>query len=240
MESIDLRQCLFHAITPFYGNYKSYDERVDDRLRSFLDSGFIYCGKELENVLPDPYKAMNRSDNEYIFLAMKLCHTLPLYGSYRDGEFSAFSEHIAANLAFVFGEDVLEGHSIPKYSHWLSEEICVEGKIPIDKAKAIYYPRDMPMDILLYYMRFDKRSADDAFLLADYKKELEEEVLEIITNPEESIRKCYQRVKEIQEILLSYQMEVPIVGVSGRCLNPESELVYVKKNKDDIKRLLYK
>lgn len=237
MKEIDLKKCFFHAITPFHGSLKSYEENVNERLRFFLESGYVYSGEDLGSHLPDAYKDANRSSTKYIFLAMHYYHTLPLYGSYCNGEFSAFSEHIAGNLAFVFGEDILEGNTIPAYTHWLSEEVCIEGRIPIRKAKAIYYPKDTPIDILSYYM---EECQEPSSFLGDYHERLKRRVVEIITNPALSIDACYKRIEEIQKILFSYHMMIPLVGGTGRYLEREMEMSYIKEKEEKVLQLLHR
>ncbi len=114
---------------------------------------------------------------------------------------------------------------------WVSFEVLIPSKVSLSHLKAIYYPKNTPIDYIKLY-------EEDYTNYPSLKKQIEEKLLTLIKNGESYIKDFYQPVERIHSLVDKYYPNVPIVNLEGRILELEDELHLFKKNEEKIKTLV--
>lgn len=237
MEKLDLRYYLFHAIE--HVSVKS-GENSYDHLDCFLQTGYIYPGREVQEHLPLEYRDRHYgSMSPHVYFALIENHLFPPSITNRFGEFSAFSEEIIGNLAFMFDESILHGQKIVFLPSLLSNEVLLSSKVPISMAQAFYFPYEFPFDLVEQYQ---KNIMEESSFFGDeftsINEKLRQQISLILDDPVSCLDTLYQPIDEIRTLLLQYQYNIPIVSECGRVLNKEEETKYFVKHYEEVKSLI--
>ena len=242
MEKLDLRYYLFNAIEPI--QQLKMDRNSYEKLHCFLETGYIYPGNQVNKNIPKKYQdIVYGSKSPYVFLALTDNNDLHLNIASRGGEFSAFSEEIDGNLAFMFDEDILKNNELVLFSSILSNEVHLSSKVALSMAKAIYYLKDsFEYFIDSYRNILEKSSSFSSFLFRELnekrKQELREQIGLILTNPDSFLTELYEPVDEINEILAKYNFSLPLVSRTGYILDKDKEKYYIKNHYEEVKKLI--
>lgn len=244
--NINIKRCYFHSIQPLYrkGVIKKDVDRRIDRLNCMLDYGYIVPSCELHNVLPDEPKMPSNNRYDSVYLAQHMLTELgPVGGSFINGEFSAFIEHIRNSPALVFNEYIIDGKKIDERIHFLSEEVCIQEKIPIKDIIAIYLPYSTPLEKINSFINCCKEESfyplDECFSVS-IRDELASEILKLLMDEEVEIEKQYKLVKKFEECLENHQLAVPCIRYDGSNFNKEEEYEFIDKNKAKVLKLIEK
>lgn len=245
---IDVKRCYFHSIQPLinFKNRKEIIEEIIDRLNLMLDYGYLVPGCELNDILPTEYQIpANASfcNDDSVYLAQHILTKLaPIGGSYFNGEFSAYLEHISASPSLVFSEFVTDNKKIEKRSHALSEEVCIQQRIPLNELIALALPYQTPLERLSYFISLYEE--DDFFysIMEDFlpssRKELTPIVKNILNNPELEIEKQYAIIQKFKDCLISHNYNIPLIRYDGSEFIKEKEYVFIENNKEKILKLI--
>lgn len=240
MEKLDLRYYLFHAIEPIYK--KTIEGVSYEHLKCFLETKYIYPGKEVKKHLPPKYQKKGYGGiGSHVYFALTENNLLPKTITNRFGEFSAFSEEIIGRLAFMFDDNILQGQEIAFLSSVLSNEVLLCSRVPISMAKALYFPREFPLDFVERYQEnlLEKSPPFYDIYLSENEK-LRQKISVILEDPISYLNTQYQSVEEIREILLEYQLPLPIVSEYGRILNKKEETEFFVNHYEKVKSLIKK
>jgi len=237
---IKIERCYFHSI----GRLRHDDIRKDDitervdRLNFMLDYGYLVPSNELMKIIPDGYKKLNAPlcGDDCIYLAEHPRSPLKSYGnSFHGGEFSAYLEHIIGRPSLVFNEHVVENRKIKDKIHFLSEEVCVQERIPLQEAIAIALPYDTSIRRISHIIT---DCEENDFLFEFYKEELEQSMKKAM--PErEKIKEMYDKIEKFRDIIRKHQLEIPCIDYSGIPYdNIESEFELIQKNNERVAKLV--
>lgn len=252
---INVNRCYFHGIQPLI-NYKikktlcdySKEELLDaiiTRLDMMLDYGYLVPGNELESILPDEYKEnapISICGDDSVYLAQTLQTELPsVGGSYFDGEFSAYFHHIEYSPSLVFSEHVIENKKIEERYHSLSEEICIQDRIPLtEDLIAIQLPYETPLSKIqdfLFYSEQERLSLSDVFI--SISKSMTEDIRTNL-DKQENIEKAYEDIQKFYNCLKKHHLDIPCINRNGNVFNKDKEYEYIEKNKEKILKLVKK
>lgn len=229
---LDLRYYLFHAVTPLHNIDGSKEEQVLERLKLFLESGYIYSGNQLKENVPEKYKKYFNGLDPYVYLALTADQQLLPNIITSGSESTAFSYHILYSLALVLDQQVLEEYTkITSLPSWVSFEVLIPSRVSLSHLRALYYPKSTPMDYIKLY-------EEDYTNYPTLKKQIEEKLLPLITDGESYIKDFYQPIERIHSLVNKYYPNVPIVNLEGRILELEDELNLFKENEEKVKALV--
>lgn len=230
---INLRRCYFHSIVPLRRKNVvfNFEEGQFDRLKLMLESGHIYPGGELGNILTNEYDSFY-SSSDSVFLAQHINTELPCYGgSFYDGEFSAYLEHIAWNPSWVFSEYVVNGKRIENRSHMLSEEVCIQGSIDLHEAIALMLPYETPAITIGRFLKYY-----DLNIFDDDKDKLDE----VLKKREELWKVVYLKINRWKSELLNNGYNIPCINMFGGEYDLDKEREYLLEKEEVVKRLIRK
>lgn len=234
--AINLRRCFFHSIVPICkrNTFLSLEDKQLIRLKLMIDSGYIYPGNMLKDVIPTEYDSFYRSGSDSVFLAQHTMTELPSYGgSFFNGEFSAYLEHIIGNPSWVFGENIVNGKRIYDRPHSLSEEVCVQEPIDLHEAIAIMLPYKTPATDIFSFLQYKEFQIFDD---DDY----DEEMKDILKNVDERLVIAYDKIKRWKDVLTDRGYFIPCINQFGMELDIDKEKEYILEKKENVKKLLKK
>lgn len=223
---IDLDYCYFHAITPLHRNYQylNYQDALRLRLEYILRTKALVPGNDLCLTLPNSFSNEYFSSHCSVFLAQSLTTKLPsIGGSYHNGNFSAFSEHIAGKPSLLFHHSVAENLQVHQKRHSLSEEVCIEENVPLTYAIGIALPYATPLSFLIDLENKLQNSFLQQYLFFSaqrYRYELQK----IMINPKRAILASYEEVLKYQALLQKYQYNIPCINYQNYFYHYEEEL----------------
>ena len=232
---INLRRCFFHSIAPIYRKniVTNVEEGRIDRLKIMLKSGYIFPGKMLDSIMPSDFDSYSSKGN-CVFLAQHSNTELPSYGgSFYNGEFSAFSEHIVGNPAWVFDENIVNDKTILECAHFLSEEICVKEPINLHDAVAVMLPYEAPSTTITRFLMYKEFQIFDD----DY---YDKEVKQILDNRDECLKSVYLKVDRWRSVLTNGGYYIPCINPLGMELDLNKELSFISENEEVVRKLLKK
>lgn len=244
--AINVKRCYFHSIQPLisYESNKTYLEEIIDRLNLMLEIGYLVPKKELYDILPQKYRGpaiLYQGDS--VFLAQHILTELnPIGGSYQNGEFSAYLEHISGSPALVFGEDVTKNKKIENRNHPLSEEVCIQDRISLKELIAISLPYETPLnEIKEIFSWFEEEKEKEKYYPTDFlvtiRDEYQKKLEKILKEANQMIEEKYEIVKMFQDCLEKHKMEIPCIRDDGTIFNKEEEYQFMKENKEKILKL---
>ncbi len=233
---INLRRCFFHSIVPLSRKnhlFNLEDARME-RLKLMLKSGYIYPGNMLKDIFKDEYDTFYDYSCDSVFLAQHSMTELPSYGgSFFNGEFSAYLEHISSNPAWVFDEEIVKGKRIMDRAHSLSEEVCVQEPIDLHDAIAIMLPYDTPAtkieNFLQYkdFIRFD----DDYY---------DNEIKQLLNDKDKMLLSIYKKINRWRKELDNCGYNIPCINRFGTELDLIKEILYISEKEGEVRKLLKK
>lgn len=234
--TINLRRCFFHSIVPIRKKNAllSLEDRQFIRLKLMLDSGYIYPGNMLKDVFTSEYDFLYKSDSDSVFLAQHSMTELPSYGgSFFNGEFSAYLEHIIGNPSWVFDENIVNGKMICDRAHSLSEEVCVQEPICLCEAIAIMLPYRTPATDIFSFLQYKEFQIfhDD-----DY----DDEMKDLLNDVDERLVLVYDKIKRWKDVLADRGYYIPCINHFGRELDIDKEKEYILENEENVRKLLKK
>ncbi len=249
---INVKRCYFHSIQPL-GNYKVKRELIDmqiARLDVMLDFGYLVPGYELNDILPDEYQEelyrpiFKMHGNDSVYLAQHIQTELKsVGGSTFNGEFSAYFEHIEHSPSLVFDEHIVDNKKIENRNHSLSEEVCIQERVPLKDIIAISLPYHTPASTIATFIFCCEIGSKYNNELFDFFHPQPEEVIEvekILENPEEEIEKPFSFIQKFRDCLERHQCSIPCIDLHGNILNEEKELSYIKQNTEKVLSLIKK
>lgn len=241
--NINVKRCYFHSIQPLIREDKKedIDEQID-RLNCMLDYGYIVPECELYDVFKEEYKNLPNNGDDSVYLAQHILTELnSVGGSFFNGEFSAYFEHIRYSPSLVFDEHIIDGKRIDNHYHFLSEEVCIQERIPLKDVIAIALPYRTPLERINSFINHceeeDQLSIEECFSIS-VRRELAEEVMSILNEKEVEIDKQYERVQKFEKCLEKHQLSIPCIRYDGSFFNKEEEYDFIKKNKAKVLRLI--
>lgn len=248
---INVKRCYFHSIQPL-GNYKVKRDFTDmqiARLDVMLNFGYLVPRYELNDILPEEYKeelylpVPKVYGNDSVYLAQHIQTELKsVGGSTFNGEFSAYSHHIQNSPSLVFDEHIVDNKKIEKRNHSLSEEVCVQERIPLKDLIAISLPYTTPASTIATFLFCNEiRNSyfeNDIEFLCSIQKEEAIEVMKILENPEAAIKPCFNIIQKFRDCLKSHRFDIPCIDLDGNTLNEDKEITYIKKNTEKVLKLI--
>jgi len=237
---ININKSYFHSLTPLYGTSKKNKSTLEStlaRLSLILESGYLYPGIKLAKLFKDKYPEYQfTSQYNCIYLAQSPNTELPSLGnSFRNGEFSAFLEHIQGNPSLVFEEEVTKDKNVKAIDHFLSEEICIQDKISIEEIIAIALPYKTPIDEVSYFIDFFE--SDNVFI-DELKDKLISRILLLLNSKKGKISSSYETISKWQTILDRYNLKVPLIRYNGTVFCRSEELLYLNEHEDKVKEII--
>lgn len=232
---INLRRCYFHSIVPLRrkNTLFNFEESQFERLRLMLKSGYIYPGNKLGDIITEEFDDFYGYGNDSVFLAQHVMSELSCYGgSFHNGEFSAYLEHIVANPSWVFSEHIVEGLRIENRNHMLSEEVCVQEPIDLHEAIAIMLPYETPSTKIRRFLQYQEyKMFEDTY---------KDEISYLLSNMDELLKEVYLHIRKWQEELKSAGYDIPCINKFGMELGVDKEKNYILENEESIKKLMKK
>ncbi len=243
---INVKRCYFHSIQPLinYNARKEYLEEQLARLNFMLDYGYLVPGREINDILPEEYQektALALCGHDSVYLAQHPQTELPsVGGSYFNGEFSAYFEHISGYPSLVFNEFVIENKQIEFRGHSLSEEVCIQDRISLEELIALALPYPTPLSKISNFISSYEEAEEFGFydFLVSFLKEDVQETMRIITSPRNSIEESYKIIKKFEDCLKVHQKEIPCIHQDGSKFNKQEELEYVRENSEKVLRMI--
>ena len=249
---INLDRCYFHSVTPLFStdlrssNHLSQselsqvlEEETKRRLKLILKTNHLLPGDKLASILPEYAKNfLNTSQSKYVYLAIRPTSKLENTGDAQfNAEFSAYQEHIKGSLALVFDEHTLTDLSIAKVTHWLSEEICIDGSVPLTNLIALALPLETPRELVKEYLFFIRKYANSSFF-EEFIPDQNQKIKHILDHYEEYITQAKTNILEYNRILEDYSKNIPCINYSGEEYNIDSEHTWFKENVKELKQII--
>lgn len=250
---INVKRCYFHSIQPL-GNYKVKRELIDmqiARLDVMLNFGYLVPGYELNDILPEEYQEKlyfpipKMDGNDSVYLAQHIQTELKsVGGSTFNGEFSAYFEHIEHSPSLVFDEHIVDNKKIEKRSHSLSEEVCIQERVPLKDIIAISLPYHTPASTIATFLFWNEVKSryfeNENEFFSSLEKEEAIEAENVLKNPEEKIEKTFSLVQKFRDCLERHQCSIPCIDLHGNILSEEKELSYINQNTEKALNLIKK
>lgn len=240
---INVKRCHFHSIQPLesYKVKRGFIDMQIARLDVMLDFGYLVPKYELNDILPEEYKEKlyfpipKVYGNDSVYLAQHIQTELKsVGGSTFNGEFSAYSYHIQGTPSLVFDEHIVDNKKIEKRNHSLSEEVCIQERIPLKDLIAISLPYPTPANTVASFLFWNERRniyfIEEDELFSSLQKEEAIEVEKILENPEEKIKKAFAPIQKFRDCLEKHQTNIPCIDLDGDILNEDKELSYIEQN----------